>query len=305
MTPHLLAYALSTPWALMPERITAYAAVLAQHYARALPPAHRAAEAEADASAIEAAAPKARRAGGGSIAVIPVAGAMVEWPGQIDVCDGGTSTRQVAAALRECKADDSVGQVLMVFSTPGGSVYGMPEFADVINEVKQVKPVVGIAQSLAASAGYWALSQCTEAYCAPGGEVGSIGVYSVHENITRALDAAGVDVSVMSVGKFKTEMSPFAPLSDEAKEFQMQRARDYYGMFTKAVARGRGVPIESVRTGMGEGRCLGADAALAAGMVDGVMSMDDLIAKMQRAARPTGRTAAQKAAARQREIEAL
>jgi capsid assembly protease len=296
-TPHLLAYALSTPWAMMPERMAAYAAVLARHYAGDLPPAalaktDRHAELMAEIqAAVGRGASGGQRSGG--IAVVPVFGSMVEWASQIDMCDGGTSTRAVSQALTDAENDETISQILMVFSTPGGSVYGTSETADVINRVKATKPVIGVAQSLAASAGYWLLSQCTEAYCAPGGEVGSIGVYSGYENIAKALEAAGIDVELFSAGQYKTELSPFSKegLTPEARAYQIQRANDYFAMFTKGVAKGRGKPIDAVRNGMGQGRVLGADAALAAGMIDGVMTMEQVIRKMQRTAAASSRSA--------------
>lgn len=292
MTPHLLAYALSTPWAMMPERMTAYAALLASHYAGRLPPP-RAAEPSAEAQAeVQAAALRNDQARASGIAVVVASGAIVEWPNQIDMCDGGTSSRQLVDQLNRAAADDSVGQILHLFATPGGSVYGMTEWADAINAAKAKKPVIGVAQSLAASAGYWALSQCTEAYCSPSGEVGSIGVYSAHEDISKALELAGIKVELFSAGKYKTEGHPFGPMSDEAKAYQTERAADYYGMFTKAVAKGRRVPIDAVRGGMGEGRVLGAQQALEANMIDGVMSVDEVLANMQRTARGTNRRSA-------------
>jgi len=301
MNPHLLAYALSTPWALMPERMAAYASVLASHYAGQLPPAAHRAAAEPSAAAVAAGG---AAAGPGGIAVIPVMGAIVEWAHQIDMCEGGTSARSVQRALTEAETDPNVGQVLMVYSTPGGSVYGIQELGDTINRVKASKPVIGVAQSLAASAGYWALSQCTEAYVAPGGEVGSIGVYSGYENIKAALEKAGVSVELFSAGKYKVEMSPFGDgLSDEARAYQLQRSQDYYGMFVKAVAKGRKVGVDVVRNGMGEGRVLGAEAALAANMVDGIMTMEEVIKKMQRNAKAAGRGS--RASAMNREIEIL
>lgn len=283
-TPHLLFSALSTPWALMPERMSAYAAFLVAHHFGGAPRA--AVEAPAQpADGVQAAAPAKGVARTGGIAIVPVSGPIVEWPGDIDMCEGGTASRMVSRALLEAEADETVGQILMVFSTPGGSVYGTKECGDIINRVKAKKPVVGVAQSLAASAGYWMLSQCSEAYCTPGGEVGSIGVYSAHQCVAEALKMAGVDVKLFSAGKYKVENSPFAPLSDEAAAYQTQRANDYYAMFTQAVAKGRGAPIDTVRTGMGEGRVLGADAALAAGMIDGIATMDEVLQKMQRGAR--------------------
>ena len=54
-----------------------------------------------------------------------------------------------------------------------------------------------------------------------------------------------------------------------------------YSQFTNAVARGRGVAVNAVRNGMGEGRLVQADAAVRAGMIDGVMPTQEIIRKMQ------------------------
>lgn len=51
------------------------------------------------------------------------------------------------------------------------------------------------------------------------------------------------------------------------------------------MARGRGVPIAQVREGMGQGRVLGAEAAQAQGMVDGLATFDEVVKKMRRDAR--------------------
>ena len=287
MHPHLLTWALSNPWAMRPEAMAAYAIVLASHYAgeRALAAALANHEPQAGADAKVAAEMQGGNRAVGNVAVIPVMGPIVEWPHQVDVCEGGTSTRAILRAMAAVEADDTIAGAVMVFATPGGSVYGVAEAGDAINRVKAKKPVYGVAQSLAASAGYWLLSQCTEAYCSPGGEVGSIGVYSGHQDISRALEMQGVRIELFSAGKFKTEGHPFGPMSEEGKDFAQKRAQDYYGDFTRAVAKGRGVAVDAVRTGMGEGRVLGAKDALAEKMIDGIATMEEVIAKMQRQAR--------------------
>jgi ClpP class serine protease len=76
------------------------------------------------------------------------------------------------------------------------------------------------------------------------------------------------------------------------------RVDDYYGSFVRGVARGRGVSVSQVRDGMGQGRVLGADAALAAQMVDGIATFDDVVKKMQRSAKKASRLQAA-----QRELE--
>jgi signal peptide peptidase SppA len=173
----------------------------------------------------------------------------------------------------------------MQFSTPSGSVFGVDELATKIRAARSTKPVVGIADSMAASAGYYLLSQCSEAYCTPGGQVGSIGVYAAHEFIGKALDEAGIKIELISAGKYKVEGNPFEPLGDEARAEMQAMVDRYYAAFVSAVAKGRGVSADKVRSDFGQGRVLSAQDALAAGMVDGVMPFDAVVRKMAAASR--------------------
>ena len=286
----VLAQVLSHPWALMPEYMASMAAVVARWQA-GIPASADAMEAvRADQEARASARGQAQRAGGGAIAVINVFGVITQRGNMMDDLSGGgsVSTEQLVSALRSAETDDTVGQILLNFSSPGGSVYGVAEAASEIARIKASKPIIGIANSMCASAAYWLMSQCTEAYCTPGGEVGSIGVWQAHEDVSQALAEAGVKITLVSAGQFKTEGNPYSPLDDDAKAFMQLRTDDYYSAFTKAVAKGRGVGIDAVRSGMGQGRVLGADAALAQSMIDGIASFDDVVKKMQRTAKTAG-----------------
>lgn len=111
----------------------------------------------------------------------------------------------------------------------------------------------------------------------PGGEVGSIGVWQAHFDYSQALAAEGVTPTLISAGTYKVEGNPYAPLEPEAQAFMQSRVDDYFLAFSKAVAKGRGVPIAQVHNGMGQGRVLGADAALEQKMVDGIVTLDEAI----------------------------
>jgi ClpP class serine protease len=126
-------------------------------------------------------------------------------------------------------------------------------------------------------------------YVTPGGEVGSIGVWQAHFDYSQALATDGVKPTLISAGKYKVEGNPYEPLDEEARGFMQSRVDDYYGAFTKAVAKGRGQPIASVREGMGQGRVLGADAALTQKMVDGIATFDEVVTMMQKRGRAQGR----------------
>jgi signal peptide peptidase SppA len=265
----------------MPERMAAYASVLARKLG-----APRAGE--DDGPEYMAAAPKrgGNNARSGAIAVIPVYGTIVQRSSQIDICEGGTSTQQVSAMLREAIADETVAQILLDIDSPGGSVYGVQELSDEIAASK--KPVIAVANSLAASAAYWLGCAASEFYCTPGGEVGSIGVWMAHQDWSKAMEEAGVSMTLISAGQFKVEGNPYQPLDEDAQRFMQSRVDDYYAAFTKGVAKGRKVGIDKVRNGMGQGRVYGADQALSEGMIDGVMNFDQVVSKMSKSIRSGG-----------------
>ena len=281
----LMAEFLATPWALMPERLNAMAAVLTRWSQGFLASEDNMIRVNADKVIRSTRREIAASQSSGGIAVLPLYGVVTQRGNMVDDVSGpgSMSTQQFSAALRQALADPQVGQILIDIDSPGGSVYGVAELADEIMNARAQKPVVAIANSLAASAAYWIGCSAGEFYVTPGGEVGSIGVWQSHFDYSQALAAEGVTPTLISAGKFKVEGNPYVPLDPDAQAFMQSRVDDYYAAFTKAVAKGRGVSIAQVRDGMGQGRVLGADAALEQGMVDGVATMDDVIRKMRRA----------------------
>jgi capsid assembly protease len=283
----LVAEYLATPWALMPERLSAVTAVIARWSGDTRASDEVMHSVAADRNARDARRQASVSNSGGGIAVLPLYGIVTQRGNMVDDVSGpGTaSTQQFSNMLRAALQDETVSQILIDIDSPGGSVYGVAELADEIVNARSHKPIVAIANSLAASAAYWIGCSASEFYVTPGGEVGSIGVWQAHQDYSKAMDDAGVKTTLISAGKFKVEGNPYAPLDEEAQGFMQSRVDDYYAAFTKAVAKGRGVPISQVRDGMGQGRVLGADAALASSMVDGIATFDDVVKKMRRDAR--------------------
>ena len=283
----LVAEYLATPWALMPERLNAVTAVIARWSGDARASDEVMRNIAADRNARDARRQSSVSNSGGGIAVLPLYGIVTQRGNMVDDVSGpgAASTQQFSNILRAALQDETVSQILIDIDSPGGSVYGVAELADEIVSARAKKPVVAIANSLAASAAYWIGCSASEFYVTPGGEVGSIGVWQAHQDYSKAMDEAGVKTTLISAGKFKVEGNPYAPLDEEAQGFMQSRVDDYYAAFTKAVAKGRGVPISQVRDGMGQGRVLGADAALASSMVDGIATFDDVVKKMRRDAR--------------------
>lgn len=265
-----LNHLLGRPWAITGE--------LAEHVRRmAQEPGHIAGLRQvADLHAKLEAATRATAKRGGAVAVIPVIGPMTQRGGS-GMSVEYISTELVAEAVRAAAAEPSIQAMVLEFDSPGGEVYGITEAAAVIREARASKPVVAVASSMAASAAYWLASQADELLVTPSGDVGSIGVYTLHQDRSKAQEAEGVKTTLISAGKYKVEGNPYSPLGDEALAAIQGDVDRAYAMFTSDVARGRRVPVDAVRSGFGQGRLVGAKAAVEQGMADGIGTLDDAI----------------------------
>lgn len=304
---YLLAEMSQRVWALPPDMVRSFANVAYRWASGAAASAEVTEAVSADMQARDARRSAAASASNGSVAVIPVYGVVTQRGNMMDaLCGGGSvSTQQLAASIADAINDETIGAIVLDVNSPGGEVYGVEEVADVIYAARGQKPIIAYANALAASAAYWIASQATEFHMTPSGDVGSIGVLCAHEDWSKFNAENGINVTYISAGKFKTEMNPDAPLSDEAQAFQQSRVNDYYSSFTKGVARGRGVPVSAVRSDMGEGRCFGATQALATKMVDAVSTFDQVMKRAKAMAADAARPAAnaRAAAATRAELE--
>lgn len=288
--------ALRTPWALMPEMLAVVADVLRF---RAMGGRLTADEIRARIGSDESRPrPEARtlRADrgrkGGAIGIVPVYGVIAHRT--FEASSGMSSAEMIGARLQQFVDDPDIGTIVLDVSSPGGSVAGVPELADRIYQARKAKRIVGIANALAASAGYWLLSQADEVVVTPSGSVGSIGVYALHEDWSAWLEKEGVRITAIQAGNRKLEGAPWQPLNEEAKAHFQASVDEAYQKFTQAVARGRGVPVAEVRgERFGEGRVFSAKDALERGMVDRLESFDAMIDRLlQESAGASGRAGA-------------
>lgn len=235
-----------------------------------------------------AAAISPQRRSSGAVAVIPVTGMITQRPTLFSALFGGTSTVALADAVEAAVADTAVASIVLAFDSPGGTVTGVTEASARIRAARGAKPIIAIADPQAASAAYWLASAADSIYITPSGMAGSIGVYTEHVDESAALEALGVRVTTIKYGARKAEGASHEPLSEDALA-AIQADVDYYGrMFESDVAKGRGVRVAKVQRDYGQGASLTADAALAAGLVDGIMSLDEVIAALAKGKRLSG-----------------
>jgi signal peptide peptidase SppA len=165
----------------------------------------------------------------------------------------------------------------MVFDSPGCGVAGVDELARKIASIRGRKSIVGVADSIAASAAYWLLSQCSEVCVTNGGMIGSVGVLCAHEDLSEQQKKEGIKTSLISAGPHKTEGHPYGPLDAEARAEMQSKCDHYYGMFVSAVARGRGVSEAKVKASFGGGRMLTAQQAVSVGAADRIATLQQVL----------------------------
>lgn len=222
----------------------------------------------------------------GRVAVLPLTGLMDQKESVWVRYFGGTSTEAFGREFDRLVADESVRAIVLDVDSPGGFVTGTPELAEKVYRGRGSKPIVALANPLAASAALFVASAADEFHVTPTGDVGSLGVRSGHLDVSKALEDFGV-VETMIVAKdspHKAEFWSGAPLSDEDRERLQSVVDAHMQVFVAAMARHRGVSVEHVKEKFGGGRLLLPKEAKAVGLVDGIGTFDEVVGRVSRAA---------------------
>jgi signal peptide peptidase SppA len=215
----------------------------------------------------------------GGVAVLPVYGVISQRMGLMQEISGGTGTDALAAQFRGALSDDAIKAIVFDIDSPGGGTYGVDELASEIRNARGIKPIVAQVNSLCASAAYYLASQADEVVVTPGGDAGSIGVYAVHEDVSKMLEQEGVTPTLIrgQNGIYKAETAPYSPLSSDARDYLQARVNEAEDAFIRAVSAGRKVPLATVRDNFGKGRMFGAQELVKRGMADRIAPMQETL----------------------------
>lgn len=264
------------PWAILPKKLAALEEIVARHVN-----GEKLSAEEVQARIHGATRPQERNVGevGGSkmVAILPLFGTIFPRANMMTDVSGATSAERFGAQFLALMDDPGIGAIVLDVNSPGGQVNGIAEVARRIYEARGVKPVVAVANHLMASAAYYIGTAAEELVVTPDAEVGSIGVFAVHQDVSKMLEQDGVKVSIIKEGKYKTEGNPYEPLSAEARAVIQESVSEYYDAFVSAVALHRGVEADDVRNGFGEGRVVRAKRAVKLGMADRVGTLEETV----------------------------
>jgi signal peptide peptidase SppA len=268
---------LTAPWAIQPTKLLEIQGIYATHMRGE----------KIDIKGVEAAIgrPLSNQSQGydviDGVAVLPIIGVISKRMNLFSQISGGASAELVARDLKAAIADPAVKAIILQIDSPGGTVDGTETLANLVREAKMVKPTVAFADGMMASAAYWIGSAASEIYISDMvAQIGSIGVVATHQDISAAEAARGVKTTEITAGKYKRAASQFAPLSESGRQTIQDQVDSIYSVFVQTVADNRGVSVETVLQDMADGRVFIGQQAIDAGLVDGVSTLDALIAKL-------------------------
>ena len=204
------------------------------------------------------------------IRVMPVSGVMMHATSKFDE---GTSTVALRQEIAKANHDPEVRGIALVIDSPGGHVAGMEELAADLSSSKL--PIRSYIQDMGASAAYWAAASTSHITVSPMGSAGSLGVYAVLQDVSKALEADGVELTVVSTGDHKG-LGADGKVTPELVASVQKRVDFVNTFFSKAVQNGRGFD-KATSASLQTGEMFNAPEALANGLVDSIDSLEGFL----------------------------
>lgn len=205
------------------------------------------------------------------VAMIPVQGSLCQRVAGLRPYSGCVGYNQLDTMLAMAMNDSAVRAVLWDHDSGGGEVAGCFDLARKIRAASRAnggKPMIAAINEQSCSAAYALASGCDEIYMAETGIVGSIGVWTLLVDLTRALDKDGIEVTMVRAGDRKARGGPYEKADKATVEKLFAWVESTRTQFCQLVADNRGIPVDEVLAQ--EGDWFHGDEAIERRLIDGI-----------------------------------
>jgi protease-4 len=179
--------------------------------------------------------------------------------------------------LQQAVDDKRVKAIIIRINSPGGEVVASDLIYRAVVQARETKPVVAWIDSVGASGGYYVAVGADHIMATDMTITGSIGVIMQTLTLQGLMDKIGVQAHTFKSGKYKDLLNPTRQPTEEEKALVQGLIMEVYDKFVGIVAAERELDVESLKTGMADGRILSGKQALAAGFVDELGYFEDAI----------------------------
>jgi protease-4 len=201
--------------------------------------------------------------------------------GQIQVVDIDgelVESRPILDQIKRYEDSNSVKAILLNIDSPGGGVAVSQEIYAEIRRLREKKDklVVAYLSSTGASGAYYIACAANKIVANPGTIVGSIGVIAEWVNYADLLEWAKLKSIVFKTGEFKDTGSGTRALTDNEKKYFQGLIDDMYVQFVEAVASGRKLELQEVRS-IADGRVFTGRDAKSRKLIDDIGNFQDAV----------------------------
>ncbi len=198
-----------------------------------------------------------------------------------EIVDGEGSASQVggdrfAKIFRQLRQDKDIKAVVLRVNSPGGSATASEVIQREVRLTRQVKPVVVSMGDLAASGGYWIVTDANRIFAEPNTITGSIGVFGLLVNVQKLANNNGITWDGVKTGRYADSETVSRPKSPQELALSQRSVNRIYNLFLSKVAQGRKLPQQKVAE-IAQGRVWSGVAAKEIGLVDEIGGLDAAI----------------------------
>jgi protease-4 len=201
---------------------------------------------------------------------------------------GFTGGDTIAETLRDLRDDKACRGIVLRVNSPGGSALASDVIWREVDKTRKAHesdprfspPVVVSMGDVAASGGYYVAMGSDHVLADPLTVTGSIGVISLHFDVSGLLGKLGISTTTFKRGEHADIESIFSPYSEAERERLERSIRQTYDLFTTRVADGREMKKEEVDQ-LGRGHVWSGVAAQKNGLVDELGGLRDAVERVR------------------------
>jgi protease-4 len=194
------------------------------------------------------------------IARIPIEGVILE-------------SRKTLQMIDKIGKSEAVKGVVISINSPGGSTTGGEALYEALRKLSEKKPVVAEIRTIGTSAGYMIALASDHIVARYNSITGSIGVLFQFGNISKLMEAVGVEMDAVKSAPLKAEPDFYSQASPEARAMLQKLVNDSYDWFVSLVAERRSLAPPRAKE-LADGRILTGHDALTEKLVDAIGGED-------------------------------
>ncbi len=217
-----------------------------------------------------------------NVGLIKVEGPMTSEESFFNLYFGEVAYATIGRAINMLLAEESVSDIVLAFSSPGGDAEGIGEASDAIISADRQKPVYAWSGSSMQSGAYWLGASARKVYATKVARVGSIGAVATFVSRYRQMKDHGLDAKIVRSTPLKAVPHPMEKLTQAGEQQLEKEINFYHSLFTQHVASRRGqLSLEGSRETWASGATFFGEEALQMGLIDGpLMTVDTLLSDL-------------------------